>query len=98
MPNRRPTWRDIAIPLIVGVFSLATVMRRPRFVSIHTIDVLELIAAGLMFGLALRALAMWMHDLRLAKNRGYVNSVRAERLFSGVFKLRSFCWYLSANR
>jgi hypothetical protein len=64
MPNRRPTWRDIAFPLIVGVFSLAAVMRRPRFVSIHTVDVLELIAAGLMFGLALRALAMWMHDLK----------------------------------
>lgn len=46
MPNRRPTWRDIAFPLIVGVYSLATVMRRPRFASIHTVDVLELIAAG----------------------------------------------------
>jgi hypothetical protein len=29
MPNRRPAWRDIAFPLIVGLFSLATVMRRP---------------------------------------------------------------------
>jgi hypothetical protein len=64
MPNRRPTWRDIAFPLIVGLFSLATVMRRPRFASIHTVDVLELIAAGIMLGLALRALAMWMHDQR----------------------------------
>ena len=62
MPNRRPTWRDIAFPLILGVFSLATVTRRPRFTSIHTVDVLELIAAGIMFGLALRAFAMWIHD------------------------------------
>jgi hypothetical protein len=62
MPNRRPTWRDIAFPLILGGFSLATVTRRPRFTSIYTVDVLELIAAGIMFGLALRAFAMWMHD------------------------------------
>lgn len=62
MPNRRPTWRDIVFPLIFGAISLAAVMRRPRFASIYTVDVLELIAAGLMFGLALRALAMWMHD------------------------------------
>jgi len=64
MPNRRPTWRDIAFPLIIGLFSLAIVMRRPRFASIHTVDILELIASGIMFGLALRALAMWMHDHR----------------------------------
>jgi hypothetical protein len=62
MPNRRPTWRDIAFPLVLGVFSLAVVTRRPRFTSIHTVDVFELIAAGIMFGLALRAFAMWMHD------------------------------------
>jgi hypothetical protein len=62
MPNRRPTWRDIAFPLILGAFSLATVTRNPRFTNIHTVDVLELIAAGIMFGLALRAFAMWMHD------------------------------------
>jgi len=64
MPNRRPTWRDIAFPLIVGLFSLTMGMRRPRFASIHPVDILELIASGIMFGLALRALAMWMHDHR----------------------------------
>jgi hypothetical protein len=46
----------------VGVISLATVIRRPRFANIARVDVLELIAAGVMFGLALRALAMWMND------------------------------------
>jgi hypothetical protein len=33
MPNRRSAWRDIAFPLIVGVFSLATIMCRPHFVN-----------------------------------------------------------------
>jgi hypothetical protein len=62
MPTRRPTWRDIVFPLLLGVISLAIVMHRPRFASMHTVDVLELISAGVMFGLALRAFAMWMHD------------------------------------
>ena len=61
-PIGGPTWRDIALPLMVGLISLAVVMRRPRFASIHMVDVLELIAAGVMFGLALRACSMWIHD------------------------------------
>ena len=62
MPNRCPTWRDIVFPLALGVITLATVMRRPRFASLYTVDVLELISAGVMFGLTLRAFAMSMHD------------------------------------
>lgn len=61
MPPRRPTWRDIVFPLLVGIFAIATVMRRPRAVAFHTVDILELIAAGAMFGLALRAVAMMIH-------------------------------------
>jgi len=30
--------------------------------SIHTVEVLASISAGVMFGMALRAFAMWMHD------------------------------------
>jgi hypothetical protein len=61
MANRRPTWRDVVFPLLVGLFSLTAVMRRPRFATFHTVDVLELVAAGVMFGLALRAVAMLIH-------------------------------------
>lgn len=64
MAERRPTWRDIVFPLLIGTFALATVIRRPRFASVHTVDAIELVAAGVMFGLALRALAMWIHDRR----------------------------------
>ena len=62
MAIRRPTWRDVVFPLLVGLFTLATVIRRPRFAGYHTVDVLELVAAGVMFGLALRAIAMLVHD------------------------------------
>ena len=64
MANRRPTWRDIVVPLAIGLFALATVMRRPRFASVYTVDAVELVAAGIMFGLALRAFAMVIHDRR----------------------------------
>jgi hypothetical protein len=61
MSNRRPTWRDIVSPSVLGIISLTIVMRRPRFATIQNVDALELIAAGVMFGLAVRAFAMWMH-------------------------------------
>jgi hypothetical protein len=46
----------------VGLILLKAVIGRLRFASIYTVDALELIAAGVMFGLALRATSMWMHD------------------------------------
>ena len=61
MAMRRPTWRDVVFPLLVGLFSLAVVMSRPRSSNYRTVDVLELVAAGVMFGLALRAVAMLLH-------------------------------------
>ena len=64
MANRRPTWRDVLFPLLVGLFALFTVFRRPRFATFHTVDVLELVAAGVMFGLALRAVAMLIQERR----------------------------------
>ncbi|MGH9521945.1 MAG: hypothetical protein ACRD3E_05390 [Terriglobales bacterium] len=64
MALRRPTWRDIVIPLLIGAFSIGIVVRRPRFAAVHTVDALELIGAGLMFGLALRAFSMWLHNRR----------------------------------
>ena len=70
MPNRRPTWRDIVVPLVLGIASLAIVMRRPRFATIEKVDALELIAAGVMFGLAVRSFAMWLHDhFNASRNR-----------------------------
>jgi hypothetical protein len=67
MPNRRRTWRDIVVTLVLGIASVALVMRRPRFATIENVDALELIAAGIMFGLA-RAFAMWLHDLSASRN------------------------------
>lgn len=64
VPYRRPTWRDIVFPLLVGAIALGTVVTRPRFANVKTVDAIELVAAGMMFGLALRAFAMWIHGRR----------------------------------
>jgi len=52
MPNRKP----FAITLLGGVIALLNVVRNPRFGEIHAVDVLQLVAAGMCFGIALMAL------------------------------------------
>jgi hypothetical protein len=61
---------NIRPALVIGIASLTIVMRTPRFANFEHVDVVELIAAGLMFGLALRALAMWIHDRFNASRNG----------------------------
>lgn len=41
------------VPLILGIIGLSTLMRNPRFETFHTVDVLQLIASGMCFGVAL---------------------------------------------
>ena len=52
MPNRKP----FAITFLAGVIALLNVVRNPRFETIHTVDVLQLIGCGMCFGIALMAL------------------------------------------
>lgn len=61
MPLKQPTWRDVVIPLVLGIWSLTIVIARPRFAAMARVDVLELVASGVMFGLALRAASMLLH-------------------------------------
>jgi hypothetical protein len=48
--------RSAVAPLIVGLFGFLNVSRNPRFDSIHTVDVLQLLVSGMCFGIALAAL------------------------------------------
>jgi hypothetical protein len=50
---RRRHLASIVIPAVVGLSGLFTVIGRPRFQTYHTVDVLELVASGLCFGIAL---------------------------------------------
>jgi hypothetical protein len=56
MRRSRTLISAIVIPLIVGLIGLLNLMHRPRFASFHSVDVLQLIASGMCFGVALFAL------------------------------------------
>ena len=60
MPKRRPVVASILIPLMVGLVALSTVLQRPRFASVHTVDIVQLLGAGLCFGVALSSFAFWL--------------------------------------
>ncbi|MBZ5640096.1 MAG: hypothetical protein LAO51_15215 [Acidobacteriia bacterium] len=56
MHRRRSFGSAVVAPLIVGSIGLMNLMQRPRFASIHNVDVLQLLASGMCFGVALAAL------------------------------------------
>ena len=64
--RRHPSFGAIVIPVIIGITAIFTVSSRPRFASYHAVDVLELVAAGACFGVAL----VWLL-LRLSGKGGF---------------------------
>jgi hypothetical protein len=57
MAVRRPV-ASIVVPIIVGCIGFFSLMQRPRFQTYHTVDVLQLVASGMCFGVALAAIFM----------------------------------------
>ncbi len=51
-PRRKTAVAMIVISVVVGITSLTTVISRPRFSGYATVDVLQLLASGLCFGIA----------------------------------------------
>jgi len=68
MLNRRGGWGAIVAPLVVGFIGFFTLMQRPRFADIHTVDVVQLLASGMCFGVALAALVFWLRNRTADKN------------------------------
>ncbi len=56
MSSRKALSSAVFVPLLVGFIGLWNLMQRPRFAGIHTVDVLQLIASGMCFGVALSAI------------------------------------------
>ena len=56
MLNRRALGSAVVVPLIIGLIGLINLIHRPRFASYHNVDVLQLLASGMCFGVALAAL------------------------------------------
>ena len=52
------------VPLIIGLIGLFNVVRQPRFETIHTVDVLQMIASGMCFGVALVAVIAFFRGSR----------------------------------
>ena len=46
----------ILFPVIIGLIGFFNLTQRERFSSFHTVDVLQLLATGMCFGIALAAL------------------------------------------
>jgi|GEM_PF-3984654 len=44
---------SVLAPLIVGIIGLTPITRSARFQQFHAVDVLQLIASGMCFGVAL---------------------------------------------
>ena len=68
MLNRRGHWGAIVAPLVVGLIGFFTLLQRPRFADIHTVDVVQLLASGMCFGVALAALVFWLRNRTADKN------------------------------
>lgn len=45
----------VFIPFLVGLIGFMGLTRNPRFDAFHTVDVLQLLASGMCFGVALMA-------------------------------------------
>ncbi len=61
-PRRKSAVSAIAIALVVGITGLMTVAGRPRFATYRTVDVLELVASGMCFGIALAGILRAWRD------------------------------------
>lgn len=48
----------VVMPFLIGMIGFFNLTRRPRFELFHTVDVLQLLATGMCFGIALAALLM----------------------------------------
>jgi hypothetical protein len=66
--TRKGPWVVAAFSLFFGAFSFTSVARRPRFEAIHTLDVLQLMIAGVFIGIALASVGA-MAGLRRTRSQ-----------------------------
>lgn len=64
MANAKGMIAAVFMPIVIGVIGLSTLMSRPRFTAFHAVDVLQLIASGMCFGVALASLVAALRSRR----------------------------------
>ena len=63
MPTRRnPVIPAIVVPLIIGCIVFSNLAQKPRFAAYHSVDIVQLLATGMCFGVALSALIVWIRS------------------------------------
>lgn len=55
MPRRKVLGSAIFVPILIGSIGLMNLMNKPRFAGFHNVDVLQLLATGMCYGVALCA-------------------------------------------
>jgi len=55
---------SVVVPVFIGLIGLSNIVSKPRFETFHTVDVVQLIASGMCFGVALVALIMFFRGPR----------------------------------
>jgi hypothetical protein len=60
--RRRSVATAILLPLIVGLIGFINLTHHPRFAAFHAVDVLQLLATGMCFGVALSALIVLIRN------------------------------------
>jgi hypothetical protein len=53
------------VPLLIGLFGVFDFTQRPRFANFHAVDVVQLLASGMCFGIALTALIEFVRKPRV---------------------------------
>jgi hypothetical protein len=64
MLTRKALVSAFAMPLMIGLVGLTNLMHQPRFESFRNVDVLQLLASGMCFGVALSALFALLRGTR----------------------------------
>lgn len=65
MSNRyRHVATGVFVPLFIGLVGFFDLTQRPRFASIHAVDVVQLLACGMCFGIALTGLIEFLRRPR----------------------------------
>jgi hypothetical protein len=55
----------LLLPLLIGMFGVFDLTQRPRFANFHTVDIVQLLASGMCFGIALTALIEFVRKPRV---------------------------------
>jgi uncharacterized membrane protein YbhN (UPF0104 family) len=58
MRKQRHVLASIVMPIVFGLVGFSNIARKERFAAFHTVDIVQLLASGMCFGVALTALMM----------------------------------------